>query len=122
MAIAYGIPEYTFFHSTPKRLKLIYEEIQLRKDYEMWMMGQYVSQSLMSTVCNGFIWRNKGDKPYEYPNTPFLYEKSKNKENTKPQEELTEEEKKQKTENLFMLLRVMGANHKLSKNDKGDTV
>ena len=96
--------------------------MQEKKDHEMWMMGQYIMQSLQATVCNGFIWRNKGSEPYKYPNTPFLYEKFKNEKDTKPQKELTEEEKKQKTENLFMLLRVMGANHKLSKNDKGDMV
>lgn len=87
----------------------------------MWVMGQYVSQALLSTVCNGFIWRKKGQKPFEYPNSPLLHEKSENKANTEPQE-LTEEEKKRRTENLFMQLRIMGANHNLSKKEKGDTV
>jgi hypothetical protein len=56
--------------------------MQEKKDYEMWMMGQYIMQSLQATVCNGFIWRDKGQKPYEYPNTPFTQEKVKKEQNT----------------------------------------
>lgn len=56
--------------------------MQEKKDYEMWIMGQYVSKALLSTVCNGFIWRDKGTEPYKYPNSPFLKEKSEKEQNT----------------------------------------
>lgn len=48
----------------------------------MWVMGQYVADALWSTVCNGFIWRNKGEKIHEYPNTPYLYKNDEEEKNT----------------------------------------
>lgn len=98
MAIAYGIPENTFFHSTPKRLKRIYQEIEIKSDYEMWKMGIYFMKSLESTVCNGYIWRNKGQKAYEYPNRPLFVkevEKEENK-NAENKEEIAVFEMKQR--------------------------
>ena len=102
MAIAHGIPEHTFFHSTPKRLKRIYEEIMRKRDEEMWQIGVYVMKSLEATVCNGFIWCNKGQKPYEYPNIPLFTKEVKNEENTNAEskEEIAVFEMKQRVKLL----------------------
>lgn len=91
----------------------------MRKDYEMWQMGIYIMHSLESTVCNGFVWRNKGSEPHKYPNMPLYEEKIKEEENTEKNKALTDDEKKQKTENLFMALQIMGVNHKVSKTKEG---
>lgn len=85
----------------------------------MWQMGIYIMHSLESTVCNSFIWRNKGSEPHKYPNIPLYEEKLKNEENTEKNKVLTEDEKKQKTENLFMALQIMGVNHKMNKSTEG---
>lgn len=41
-------------------------------DSQMWTMGMYVREALLSSVCNGFFWKNKNDKPDSYPDKPYL--------------------------------------------------
>lgn len=85
----------------------------------MWQMGIYIMHSLESTVCNSSIWRNKGSEPHKYPNIPLYAEKLENEENAEKKKVYTEDEKKQKTENLFMALQIMGVNHKMNKSTEG---
>lgn len=101
-ALAYGISEERFFHSTPRRLRNIYKAIDKKRDYEMWIMGQYVADALWSTVCNGFIWRNKSEKLHEYPNSPYTFQNDKIEQNTNTEskEEIAVFEMKQRVKLL----------------------
>ena len=61
----------------------------------MWRLGLYIREALKSTVCNGFVWKSKGQQPDKYPNQPFL--RSDNKINC----EITEEEKQLEVDKFF---------------------
>ena len=79
----------------------------------MWYMGQYIMSALDSTVCNSFLWKGKNGTPSKYLEKPFMS----NVEDRKKDIPLTEEEKRKKTEELFMQLKIMGANHKKKNKD-----
>lgn len=79
----------------------------------MWIMGQYIMSALDSTVCNNFLWKGKNGQPSKYVEKPILSQNEETKENIV----LTEEEKRRKTEQLFMQLRIMGINHKRNHKD-----
>lgn len=49
-----------------------HREKLIMRDEEMWRFGIYIREALKSTVCNGFVWKNKGQAPDEYPKEPFL--------------------------------------------------
>lgn len=65
------------------------------------------------TVAIDHCFNGKSAKS-EYMSTPIMENCSKKK----PEEALTEEEKKRQTEQLFMQLQIMGANHRLSNKEK----
>lgn len=86
------------------------------QDILNWYLGQYFASALDCTVCNNALWRKKGSKPHGYIEKPILQEiEEKQKENRM----LTEEEKKRKTEQLFLKLRIMGANFNLNHGKSG---
>lgn len=72
--------------------------------------------ALDSTVCNSEFWRKKGSKPHCYIDKPILQE-AEQKQAHNSDTPLTEEEKKQQTEQLFMKLRIMGANFNINHKD-----
>ena len=41
-------------------------------DSQMWTMGMYVREALLSSICNGWVWKSKNSKPDEYPSKPYL--------------------------------------------------
>lgn len=49
-----------------------HKEKMILLDEEMWRLGIYIREALKSTVCNGFVWKSKGQMPDEYPKEPFL--------------------------------------------------
>lgn len=85
----------------------------------MWIMGQYVMSALDATVCNNFLWKGKNGTPSKYVEKPFTFGAEEKAEENAP---LTEEEKRRQTEQLFMRLKIMGANHKRSNKTKDSTV
>lgn len=115
-ALTVGVPYELFWHLTPNKLRAFYKSYQQKQkiiDEQMWMMGQYIMSALDSTVCNSFLWKGKNGKPSHYIEKPILSQIKEKKEETL----LSEEEKKKRTEQLFMQLRIMGANHKRNHKD-----
>ena len=72
-----------------------YKEKVLKRDEEMWRLGIYIRESLKSTVCNGFVWKGKGQQPDEYPKKPLLQDSAFNNH------ELTEDEKQREVDKFF---------------------
>ncbi|MBQ0111771.1 MAG: hypothetical protein KBT03_01455 [Bacteroidales bacterium] len=89
---------------------------QKRTDEEQFVLGMYIREALLSTVCNSFIYKKKTDTPNKYPSQPFSYGIE---ENTTSDDytNLTDEDKKKKTEDLFLKLRLMMANNNISKRE-----
>lgn len=85
----------------------------------MWIMGQYVMSALDATVCNNSLWKGKNGTPSKYVEKPITFGAEEKTEENAP---LTEEEKRRQTEQLFMRLKIMGANHKRSNKSKDSTV
>lgn len=82
-----------------------------------YIQGIYVRDALASTVGNMF--RKKGSKAIEYPSEPYgMYKDEQIEEVQDGEEIMTEDEKRRKTEALFMQLRLMQANFELSKQAK----
>lgn len=84
------------------------------EDMMNWIQGQYFASALDATVCNSWIWRKKGAKPHSYIEKPILRDEEEKKQQSKVNNPLTEEEKKRQTEQLFLRLRIMGANFNLN--------
>ena len=72
-----------------------YQEKVLKRDEEMWRLGIYIREALKSTVCNGFVWKGKGQEPDEYPKRPFLQDSTFNNR------ELSEDEKQREIDKFF---------------------
>lgn len=79
-------------------------------DEEMWRFGIYVRESLKSTVCNGFVWKGKGQAPDEYPKEPLM--QSGNIRN----QEITEDEKQREVDKFFAQESARRANWRRSHN------
>ena len=99
---------------TPKVIGMyidVYSERQKDKykmiEYIPWLVGKYVVYAIGCTFGKG-----------QYPNNPLSEENEtiSYEEST----ELTEEEKIRQTEQLFLKLRIMGANFNLNKNNSND--
>ena len=82
------------------------------EDEKLWMLGGYVFDAVSLAMSNSF--KKKGQKGKEYfevvkePITKRVSEE-------RDENNLTESEKKTKTELLFKNLEIMAANHRLSK-------
>lgn len=72
-----------------------------------------------ATVCNHALWRGKHGKPSKYIEKPIMQtiENDGNKNR-----ELTEEEKREQTEKLFMSLRLMEVNFNATHKIKDGSV
>ena len=89
-------------------------ELQIKQqDEQMYLMGIYIISALDSTVCNSFLWRKKEEKAHKYMEKPIMYEYANGHKN-KNEGELSDEERKEQTEKLFMQLRIMGANFNIN--------
>lgn len=93
------------------------EEERLKNlDMLNWINGIY-SQSAVNTAVEHCLFGKKAKSKYiEKP----LLEEAEEKRKVESGE-LSEEDKKRQTEQLFLKLRIMGANHKLAKK-QGDKV
>lgn len=114
-----GVSWQEFWKMNPHIFRLIargHEEKVKEKDALNWYLGQYFASALDATVCNNTLWRKKGSKPNGYIKKPIMSELAsrQKKETNIP---LTEDEKRKKTEQLFMRLQLMGANFNLNHKD-----
>jgi hypothetical protein len=92
------------------------EEKMIRTDYINWLNGIY-TQSAVGVAVEHCLAGRKAKS--EYIKNSLLQEAEEKKQIENG--ELSEEEKKRQTEQFFMKLRIMGANHKLA-NKQGDKV
>jgi hypothetical protein len=81
-----GVDYQLFWHLNPIKLRAFEEADRIRtekQDYLNWLLGRYVMFALDASVCNSWLWRNKGDAPHKYINKPFLVQmEEKEEENT----------------------------------------
>lgn len=83
---------------------------QKRKDEEMWIMGIYVQRAVSVAVEHCLNGRKATS---EYFKEPICSKKSRIKK--EPEQELTEEQKKQAREQVLMQLKIMMSNFNTSK-------
>ena len=62
--------EYWYGHPLLVRDYLHAEEYKRQADNRMsWLQGMYMSEAIMSTICNAFL--EKGAEPHKYPDKPY---------------------------------------------------
>ncbi len=88
-------------------LKAHKEELK-EKDYLAWLSNQYTLSAVSVAVEHCLAGRKAKSK---YIEKPIMQEIEEKQQENKP---LTEEEKKRQTEQLFLRLRIMGANFNLN--------
>lgn len=118
-ALAIGVPFDLFWHLTPVKLESFYKADELkrkRRDEEMWFQGLYFKSALECTVCNSFLWRGKNSEPSRYVEKPFLQQSINT--NATEDNQLSNDEIKKKTEQLFLQLQIMATNHNLEKKQQ----
>lgn len=109
--LAIGVTKYEFFHSTLIGLRDYDEAYRLRRkleDEKAFFMGVYAYKAVSTALENAF--RKKGTKPSPYFEEPILVSARKREEERKHLENLTEEEKRKYTDDLFAMLGNMQAN------------
>ena len=114
-AYAMGISWSEFWEMTPANIDAHKQGFKLKKEEEnafAYIQGIYVRDALACTVGNMF--KKKGAKAIEYPSEPYGMYKEQTEEQVESGE-MTEAEKRKKTEALFMQLRLMQANYELAK-------
>lgn len=113
--MAMGIGYEEFWTLNPRKIKVISEAYSLKRqiqDEELWLLGEYVFNACSIALGNAF--RKKGQKSKEYfeiVKEPILRRVGEERDANN----LTESEKKEKTELLFKNLEILAANHRLSK-------
>ena len=116
-ALAIGIRETEFWHMTMRTLNAHIRGNELRRkmhDYEMWLMGGYVIEAIMSSIGNSQWFRGKHGKIHHYPQKPMLEQAM---ENSGP---MSERELQRQRELFVARLQVMKTNFELSKRKNRD--
>lgn len=109
-----GLNHKEILKSSPKILRtydLAHEEKIKEQDFFNWTLGKYFAEAISATVGNMF--NKKGQKEHEYPKKPYLSE-----QNDSSNANMSEEEKKRKTELFFARLQAMQTNFELNQIDK----
>ena len=110
-----GVSYDEFWTLNPRKLSVIVDAYKLKRqveDEKMWILGEYVFNAC--TLAIGNTLRKKGSKGKDYfevVKEPFLKQIRENVD----ENNLTDSEKKAKTELLFKNLEILAANHRLSK-------
>lgn len=115
---AIGVSWDDFWKMNPHIIKLLmkgHEEKIKEQDYLAWLFNQYTLSAVSVAVEHCLAGRKAKTK---YIDKPIMQE-TEQKQVHKSYIPLTEEEKKQQTENLFMKLRIMGANFNINHNKDG---
>lgn len=112
-ANAIGISWKEFWGMNPHIIKLLlkgHEEKLKEQDYIAWLQGQY-TLSAVSVAVEHCLAGKKAKSKYIEKQIMQEIEEKQTKNNRKT---LTEEDKKKQTEQLFLKLRIMGANFNLN--------
>lgn len=110
-ANAIGVSWHEFWGMNPRIIKLLikgHEEKIKEKDYFAWLFNQYTLSAVSVAVEHNLAGRKAKSK---YIEKPIMQEIAEKQAESKP---LTEEDKKKQTEQIFMQLRIMGANFNLN--------
>lgn len=103
----YGLSVEEIDMSSPAGMKpylKAHEEELKEKDYLAWLSNQYTLSAVSVAVEHCLAGRKAKSK---YIEKPLMQEIEEKQQENKP---LTDEEKKRQTEQLFLKLRIMGAN------------
>lgn len=106
-ALAIGVPYELFWELNPHKLKAFYKAYEIHKkilDEEMWIMGAYVNNAVLSAVEHNLAGKKAKTK---YLEQPFLKQEQ--------TEELKQAEKMKQVKALFTALEIKKANFELSK-------
>ena len=107
--MAMGISYDEFWTLNPRKINVIVKAYNLKRqieDEKLWLLGDYVFNACSIALSNAF--RKKGQKGKEYFEVVTISEQ-------RDENNLTDSEKKEKTELLFKNLEILAANHRLSK-------
>lgn len=108
-----GVSWDEFWRMNPRIIKAIcrgYEQKIKQDDYLAWLSGQYTLSAVYVAVEHCLAGKKAKSKYIEKPIMQSV-EQKRIESNPLP---LTEEEKRKQTEQLFMKLRIMGANFNLN--------
>lgn len=109
--MAIGIPYKLFWELNPRKIKPFYEAHKIKNkelDQEMWVMGAYIHNAVLSAVEKNLA----GSKAKtSYIERPFLQQTEIEKNET----ETAKEENLKKVKAVFQSLEIMKANFELSK-------
>jgi len=111
-ALAIGIEYNLFWKLNPRKIKPFYEAHKIKRkmlDEEMWCMGAYIHNAVLSAVEKNLAGKKAKTS---YLEKPFMQEE------TKPTEQNTDKEKEErmkKVKAVFQSLEIMKANFELSK-------
>lgn len=118
-----GITWWQFWGLNPHKIKIIaigYNEQKIEFDAMMHAWWGSYGLSAVSVAVEHCLAGKKAKS--SYIEKPILSDMQETKQKTKEEVHLTEEEKRKQTEQLFMRLKIMGANHKRNNKSKGSTV
>lgn len=118
-ALMIGISYEDFWHMNPHIIMLHVDgyNLTMKRQYEnqnaiAHLQGKYFVEALMATVGNMFA--KKTSKQYEYPQKPYGFDDVEN---------ISQEDKMKRVENLFAQLSIMQTNFNLNhSNDTDSTV
>lgn len=126
-ALLLGISEEKFWDMNPRKLepyKIAFEIKEEKRmdelDYTAWLMGLYNERAFSVPLTQFASGLSRKRTDASYFEKPISKMQKKESILPKPGEELTEEEKKRRTELLFGQLSVLALNHKLenAKNEE----
>lgn len=116
-ALAIDVPYDVFWHLTPVKLEIFFrahrEKVRLQDERD-YFMGLYVREALRSTVCNSFLWKQKGTAPDQYPDKPFMQMI----ECQKDAERMSAEEKQRAVDRFFAQEKVRRVNWRRGQREK----
>lgn len=89
-----GVDYHLFWHLNPMKLRAWEEADRIKtekQDYLNWLLGRYVMSALDASVCNSWLWRNKGDTLHKYIDKPILTVVEEKEEKPKAYKEANEQ-------------------------------
>lgn len=113
-AIVCGVPEWRFWHCTPRILKAYaaaHKKWMDEQDVLAWMTGRYNFEAFSCVASNMF--RSKGKSPAIYRDKPYSQERDETAKG-----ELTDAEKKKYIDVLFHSLEIKQFNFNAEKRAK----
>lgn len=112
-ALAIGIPYNVFWTLNPRKIKPFFEAYKIKRkmlDEQMWFMGAYVHNAVLSAVEKNLAGKKAKTN---YLEKPFMQEETETKAENKTDK--SKEENMKKVKQIFQSLEIMKANFELSK-------